>query len=93
MQRVSLARALVTEPQILLLDEPFAALDADLRRDLMRRLAVLKEQRGVTMLWVSHRIEEAMALADRVLTLRAGRVERFETALEAKARKKEETTC
>jgi len=76
MQRVSLARALITKPRVLLLDEPFASLDPDLRKDLTARLAALKSDCGVTLLWVSHRTEEALQLADHVLTLRGGMVER-----------------
>jgi len=72
LQRVSLARALVTEPRVLLLDEPFAALDVHLRKDLLKTLGALKYEQGVTMLWVSHRIEEALSLADSVLLLRGG---------------------
>ncbi|MCK4299707.1 MAG: ABC transporter ATP-binding protein [Planctomycetes bacterium] len=72
LQRVSLARALVSEPRVLLLDEPFASLDASLRQELVRELAALKSEQGVTMLWVGHRYEEALALADRLLLLRDG---------------------
>lgn len=74
-QRVNLARALLVEPEVLLLDEPFASLDVERRRDLLRHLATLKAERGVTMLWVSHRSEEVLALADRVLLLRRGAVD------------------
>jgi len=59
---------------VLLLDEPFAALDVELRKDLAAHLAALKSGRGMTMLWVSQRHEEALALADRLLLLRSGRV-------------------
>lgn len=76
-QRVALARALVTEPRVLLLDEPFASLDPLLRKDLAADLAALKAEHGVTMLWVSHRYDEALALADYVLLLRDGVVEEF----------------
>jgi len=75
MQRVSLARALVTEPRILLLDEPFEGLDPDLRKEMTDRLAGLKSDRGVTIIWVTHRRDEALAIADSMLTLRDGRVE------------------
>ena len=74
MQRVGLARALVAGPQVLLLDEPFASLDAPLRQELVRELAALKSERGVTMLWVGHRYEEALALADSLLLLDRGAV-------------------
>ena len=74
MQRVSLARALVGGPEILLLDEPFAALDPDLRKELTAHLAELKSVHGVTMLWVTHRHDEATALADQTLILREGRI-------------------
>ena len=73
-QRVGLARALVVEPAVLLLDEPFASLDVDLRRDLTETLRRLRAERGATVVWVTHRSEEALALADRVVLLRAGRV-------------------
>ena len=74
LQRVALARALVTRPDVLLLDEPFASLDITLRKDLARILADLKTRHGVAMVWVSHRYEEALSLADQILLLRAGRV-------------------
>jgi sulfonate transport system ATP-binding protein len=73
-QRVSLARALVSEPDLVLLDEPFAALDAITRlrmHDLLRRL---RDQHHAAMLLVTHDIDEAIALADRVLVLRDGRI-------------------
>jgi len=74
-QRVGLARALVVQPKVLLLDEPFASLDVDLRKGLVETLARLKSEHGVTMLWVTHRSEEALALADRLVLLRDGAVE------------------
>jgi len=75
LQRAALARALVTEPRVLLLDEPFASLDIGLRRDLLEILARLKEQHAASMIWVSHRFEDVYALADHILLLRNGRVE------------------
>jgi len=74
LQRVALARALVTQPDVLLLDEPFASLDISLRKDLSRRLRDLKTRKGVAMVWVSHRYEEAFALADHLILLRDGLV-------------------
>lgn len=75
LQRAALARALVAQPRLLLLDEPFASLDLDLRRGLVETFDNLKRRHGVTVIWVSHRFEEALHLADRVLLLRAGEVE------------------
>ncbi|HUZ13717.1 MAG TPA: sulfate/molybdate ABC transporter ATP-binding protein [Caulobacteraceae bacterium] len=73
-QRVALARALAIEPRMLLLDEPFGALDAQVRRDLRRWLRELHDQAGVTTLFVTHDQEEAFELADRVALLHQGRL-------------------
>ena len=64
-QRVALARALAIEPRMLLLDEPFGALDANVRRDLRRWLREIHEELGITTLFVTHDQEEALDLADR----------------------------
>ncbi|WP_416773477.1 ATP-binding cassette domain-containing protein [Pseudomonas sp. RHF3.3-3] len=71
-QRVGLARALVTEPDILLMDEPFSALDPTIRRDLQGRFLQLVRERGITTLLVTHDPGEALRLADRIAVLRAG---------------------
>jgi sulfate transport system ATP-binding protein len=71
-QRVALARALAIEPRLLLLDEPFGALDAQVRRDLRRWLRELHDRAGVTTVFVTHDQEEALDLADRVAILRDG---------------------
>lgn len=70
-QRVSIARALAVEPEILLMDEPFASLDAQLRELLQEELLRLHESDGRTVLFVTHSLEEALVLGDRVLVLTA----------------------
>ena len=74
-QRVALARALALEPRVLLLDEPFGALDAKVRRELRAWLRRLHNQMHVTSLFVTHDEEEAIELADRIVTMRDGQVE------------------
>jgi sulfate transport system ATP-binding protein len=78
-QRVALARALAIEPSILLLDEPFGALDAKVRRELRRWLRELHERTGLTTIFVTHDQEEALDLADRVAVLKDGRLEQVGT--------------
>jgi sulfate/thiosulfate transport system ATP-binding protein len=73
-QRMALARALAVEPSVLLLDEPFGALDANVRADLRAWLRRLHEQVPVTTVLVTHDQEEAMELADRIVLLRDGRI-------------------
>ena len=73
-QRVSLARALVSEPDLLLLDEPFSALDALTRIEMHRLVTQLWERHGPAVLLVTHDVDEALMLADRVLVLDGGRV-------------------
>ncbi len=76
-QRVALARCLVVEPKILLMDEPFSALDAHLRKALREELKALQRRSGLTTIFVTHDQEEAMELADRIVVMQAGRVEQF----------------
>jgi len=78
-QRVALARALAIDPTVLLLDEPFGALDAKVRVELRRWLRRLHEQTGQTTLFVTHDQEEALELADRVVVLKDGRIEQVGT--------------
>ena len=73
-QRVALARALAIEPRLLLLDEPFGALDAQVRRDLRRWLREVHDRAGVTTVFVTHDQEEALDLADRVAILKDGQL-------------------
>ncbi len=74
-QRVALVRALAAEPRVLLLDEPFGALDAKVRQDLRRWLRRLHDDIRVTSIFVTHDQEEAFEVADRVVVMRGGRVE------------------
>ena len=78
-QRVALARAMAIEPRVLLLDEPFGALDAQVRKDLRRWLREIHERTGHTTVFVTHDQEEAMELADRVVVMREGRIEQIGT--------------
>ncbi|HEX2510582.1 MAG TPA: sulfate/molybdate ABC transporter ATP-binding protein [Microvirga sp.] len=78
-QRVALARALAVEPRVLLLDEPFGALDAKVRKDLRRWLRNIHERTGQTTIFVTHDQDEALELADRVTILNDGRVEQVGT--------------
>jgi sulfate transport system ATP-binding protein len=78
-QRVALARALAVDPRVLLLDEPFGALDAKVRKDLRRWLRELHEHTGHTTVFVTHDQEEALELADRVAILNAGKLEQVGT--------------
>lgn len=85
-QRVALARALAPKPSIVLLDEPFSALDASLRVGLRREIGRILREAGATALLVTHDQEEAFAFADRVSVLRDGRIEQHGTAEELFAR-------
>ncbi|HSV29242.1 MAG TPA: TOBE-like domain-containing protein, partial [Candidatus Omnitrophota bacterium] len=81
-QRVALARALAVEPRLLLLDEPFGALDAQVRKDLRRWLRQLHEEMGLTTVFVTHDQEEALELADEVVVMNRGRIEQVGTPQE-----------
>jgi sulfate transport system ATP-binding protein len=81
-QRVALARALAAQPRVLLLDEPFGALDAKVRKDLRQWLRQLHDELHVTSVFVTHDQEEAFEVADRVVVMRDGRVEQCGTPQE-----------
>jgi sulfate transport system ATP-binding protein len=81
-QRVALARALAVDPRVLLLDEPFGALDARVRRELRRWLRTLHDALHVTSIFVTHDQDEALEVADRVVVMNAGRVEQTGTPAE-----------
>jgi len=79
-QRVALARSLVTEPRILLLDEPLSALDANLVVRMQGVLTKLQKELGITFVYVTHRQSEAFAMSDRVVIMNQGRIEQIDSA-------------
>ena len=78
-QRVALARSLVLEPQLLLLDEPLAALDPKLRKQMRAELKAMQRKTGITFLFVTHDQEEALSLSDKLAVMNQGRIEQFGT--------------
>jgi spermidine/putrescine transport system ATP-binding protein len=78
-QRVALARALINRPKVLLLDEPLSALDANLRLEMQRELKLLQREVGITFVFVTHDQNEALAISDRVVLLRHGKIEQCGT--------------
>ena len=85
-QRVALARALAIEPRMLLLDEPFGALDARVRRELRQGLREIHDTTGLTTVFVTHDQEEAMELADLVVVMSMGRIEQIGRPADIRAR-------
>jgi putative spermidine/putrescine transport system ATP-binding protein len=81
-QRVALARALAPRPRILLLDEPLSALDAKIRGRLREEIRAIQRQTGITTVYVTHDQEEALSLSDRIVVMRAGRIEQVGTPFE-----------
>jgi spermidine/putrescine transport system ATP-binding protein len=81
-QRVALARALVLEPRVLLLDEPLAALDLKLRKQMQLELKGLQRRLGISFVYVTHDQEEALTMSDRIVVMNAGRVEQMGRAEE-----------
>ena len=79
LQRVAIARAIVIEPDVLLLDEPLSNLDAKLRVEMRGEIRRLQKLLGITVLYVTHDQEEALAISDRIAVMRAGRVEQIAT--------------
>lgn len=78
-QRIALARAIITNPTALLLDEPFSALDAKLREAMQIELRQLQRRLGITTIFVTHDQHEALTMADRIAVMNSGRVEQFDT--------------
>ena len=85
-QRVALARALAIEPRMLLLDEPFGALDAKVRKELRQWLRSLHEKMGITTVFVTHDQEEALEMADLVAILNQGKIEQIGTPTDLRER-------
>jgi sulfate transport system ATP-binding protein len=85
-QRVALARALAIEPRMLLLDEPFGALDAKVRRELRQGLRDIHDTTGLTTVFVTHDQDEAMELADLVVVMSMGRIEQIGRPADIRAR-------
>ena len=81
-QRVALARGLVTEPDILLLDEPLGALDANLRKAIQEELKILQRDLNITFVFVTHAQSEALGMGDRVVVMNSGRVEQISPPFE-----------
>lgn len=81
-QRIALARALATQPEVLLLDEPFGALDAKVRKELRRWLRSLHDELGFTSVFVTHDQDEALELSDRVVVMSNGRIEQIDSPVE-----------
>jgi len=78
-QRIALARGLVVEPEILLLDEPLGALDANLRRAIQAELKLLQVNLGITFIFVTHAQSEALTMSDRIVVMNNGRIEQVST--------------
>ncbi len=83
-QRIALARALVTRPKILLMDEPLSSLDTDLRHVLMREILRLQEELAITMIYVTHDREEAFSLATRIVVMKEGEIQKTGTVSQIK---------
>jgi len=81
-QRIALARALAVEPKVLLLDEPFGALDAKVRKELRRWLRRLHDELHITSIFVTHDQEEALEVADKVVVINKGKIEQIGTPQE-----------
>ena len=78
-QRVGIARAMANEPEILLMDEPFGAIDAITRTQLQKKIKAIHEQTGVTIVFVTHDISEAIHLGNKVVIMEKGKIDQYDT--------------
>jgi putative spermidine/putrescine transport system ATP-binding protein len=78
-QRIAVARSLLLEPAVLLLDEPFSALDAKLRLEMREELRDIQASTGLTMVFVTHDQEEALSISDRIVVMNAGKIEQMDS--------------
>ncbi|TIU20617.1 MAG: ABC transporter ATP-binding protein, partial [Mesorhizobium sp.] len=78
-QRIALARAIVFQPQVLLLDEPLSALDANMREEMRVEIKKIQKETGITAIFVTHDQEEALSMSDRIVVMNAGAVEQIGT--------------
>ena len=81
-QRVAIARAIVNEPKVLLLDEPLGALDLKLRQEMQRELIRLKNELGITFIYVTHDQEEALTMSDRIIVMNQGYIQQIGTPID-----------
>ncbi|MBQ7523845.1 MAG: ABC transporter ATP-binding protein [Oscillospiraceae bacterium] len=81
-QRIAIARALVNEPSVLLLDEPLGALDAKLRKEMQKELKYIQEEVGITFIFVTHDQEEALTMSDKIVVMNAGEIQQIGTPTE-----------
>ncbi|MBP1083611.1 ABC transporter ATP-binding protein [Bacillus capparidis] len=92
-QRAALARSVVVEPKILLLDEPLSALDAQIRKNLQTQLRLIQQKLGITMIFVTHDQEEAMAISDRIYLMNNGEIAQVGTPEELYTKPNSEFTA
>ena len=78
-QRIAIARALVNEPEILLLDEPLGALDLKMRKEMQLELKSMHERLGITFIYVTHDQEEALTMSDKIVVMSEGRIQQIGT--------------
>lgn len=81
-QRIAIARALVNEPSVLLLDEPLGALDLKLRKEMQQELKYIQQEVGITFIFVTHDQEEALTMSDKIVVMNAGEIQQFGTPTE-----------